>query len=75
MQPFGRFIEVVPIEDAEMIFLVLTNYLDWEIDPVEYQKLLDSKQPVVVKDWELWEEGEGSVRWWNGLFIALIERI
>jgi len=49
---------VVPIEDAEMIFLILTNYWDWEIDPVEYQKLLDSKQPVVVFDfWEIgWDK-------------------
>jgi hypothetical protein len=29
----------------------------------------------VVKDWELWEEGEGSVRFWNGIGIFLIERI
>jgi len=32
-------------------------------------------QYKVVKDWELWEEGEGSVRWWNGLGVFLIERI
>lgn len=29
----------------------------------------------VLKDWELWEEGEGGVRWWNGIGIFLIERI
>jgi hypothetical protein len=29
----------------------------------------------VIKDWELWEEGEGSVRWWNGVYCALIEKI
>jgi hypothetical protein len=28
-----------------------------------------------VKDWELWEEGEGGVRFWNGIGIFLIERI
>ena len=32
-------------------------------------------QYMVVKDWELWEEGEGSVRWWNGIGIFLIEKI
>lgn len=29
----------------------------------------------VVKDWELWEEGEGSTKWWNGIACFLIERI
>lgn len=28
----------------------------------------------VVKSWEIFEEGEGSVRWWNGTAIFLIRR-
>lgn len=31
-------------------------------------------QYEVVKSWEIFEEGEGSVRWWNGIAIFLIQK-
>lgn len=55
LQPFGRFVERVSIEECEYIFLILTNYWDWEIDPAEFEKLQKSSKPIVVFDY--WEIG------------------
>lgn len=55
LQPFGRFVERASIEECEYIFLILTNYWDWEIDPAEFEKLQRSGKPIVVFDY--WEIG------------------
>lgn len=69
---FGSFYQSVPLDQADLIFVVLFNH-PFELDLISLELIRNSGKPIVVFDY--WEEGEGSVRWWNGIGIFLIERI
>lgn len=51
--PFGKFIQQVPIEQADYIFLILMNRVGWTLDEEACKAVMGSPLPKVVFDY--WE--------------------
>jgi len=53
-EPFEKFVEVVPIEQADYIFVILMNRVGWTLDEVAAKAVMASDKPKIVFDyWEI----------------------